>query len=65
MAILQKFVTKHDYHSSQFDNLSQESKQVLELLDNIEDFTISIRKKISKEIRANSKMINLDLDKIQ
>ncbi|MDA9231491.1 hypothetical protein N9O56_02885 [Rickettsiales bacterium] len=65
MAILQKFVTKHDYQSSQFDNLSQESKQVLELLDNIEDFTISIRKKISKEIRANSKMINLDLDKIQ
>ena len=65
MAILQKFVPKHDYHSSQFDNLSQESKQVLELLDNIEDFTISIRKKISKEIRANSKMINLELDKIQ
>ncbi len=65
MAILQKFVPKYDYHSSQFDNLSQESKQVLELLDQIEDFTVSIRKKISKEIRANSKMINLELDKIQ
>jgi len=65
MAILQKFVPKYDYNSSQFNNLSQESKQVLELLDNIEDFTISIRKKISKEIRANSKMINLELDKIQ
>ena len=65
MAILHKFLPKYDYQRSQFDNLSIESKQVLELLDEVEDFTISIRKKISKEVRANSKLIHLNLDPVQ
>lgn len=59
-------VRKEEIVSQQSHNieLSRDAKNVLEILDSLEDFTISIRKKIVDEIRSAGKLIHVKLDSI-
>ena len=62
-----KVVKKVDFNSNadlRRANLPQEALNSLEVLDNLEAFTISIRKKIAEEIRSTSKLIHVRLDAI-
>lgn len=45
-------------------NLSKDAQEVLQILDNIELFTTSIRKKITKEISSMNRLIHVKLDSL-
>ena len=44
--------------------LSQEAKQIIDLLDKIEDHTAQLRKKLMSELKTDNQKINLKLDDI-
>jgi predicted transcriptional regulator len=63
MAILKEVELHHEVDGRNA-NLPQEALSVLKVLDSLEDFTISIRKKITEEIRSTSKLIHVKLDSV-
>lgn len=63
MAILRK-VEFHGRDDAQAAHLPREAQKVLKVLNSLEDFTISIRKKITEEIRSTSKLIHIKLDSV-
>jgi hypothetical protein len=63
MAILRK-VELHGRDDVQTAHLPREAQKVLKVLNSLEDFTISIRKKITEEIRSTSKLIHIKLDSV-
>lgn len=46
------------------NNLPREAKNLLQVLDNLEDFTIKIRKKLSEEIKSSSELIHIKIDSV-
>lgn len=46
------------------NQLSQEAKQIIELLDKIEDHTAELRKKLMSELKSESQALHLKLDNI-
>ncbi len=48
-----------------FDQLPQEAMQVLEILDQLENHTANLRKKLMSEIRPSGNVIHLKLDNIK
>ena len=60
-------VKKIDFHNNtdiERTNIPLEARNVLKILNSLEDFTISIRKKIIEEIRSTSKLIHIKLDSL-
>lgn len=50
--------------NSSIARMPKSALSVLNILDDLENFTSSIRKKVLSEIRANSKSIQVSLDSI-
>jgi hypothetical protein len=46
------------------DELSPEAKQILEIIDQIENHTAELRNKLVSELRKSKNTINLKLDEI-
>ncbi len=63
MAIVEKIDVNHNT-DTRSANLPVEAQNVLKVLDSLEDFTISIRRKITEEIRTTSKLIHIKLDSV-
>jgi len=59
-----KKVEPHDKTDLMQLEMPESAVQLIEILDKLEYFTISIRKKITDEIRINSRMIHIKLDVI-
>ena len=64
MAIVKKVDFRYQEQTHTAD-LPEEAVKVLEVLDDLEDFTISVRKKIIAEIRSTSKLIHVKLDSVR
>lgn len=46
------------------NTLSQEAQQIIEILDQIEDHTAQLRKKLMNELKKNNNAINIKLDEV-
>ncbi len=44
------------------DQLSKEAVQVLKVLDELENFTAELRKKVMSELKSSSNLVHLKLD---
>lgn len=44
------------------NNLSKEATQVLKILDELENFTAELRKKVMAELKTNNNLVRLKLD---
>jgi hypothetical protein len=54
-------VRKEELH---IEELSQEAQHILELLDNIENHTAELRKKLMAELKQKNKPVHLNLKNI-
>lgn len=46
------------------NNLSQEAMQILDILDQIENHTAALRKKLMSELRPKNEAVHLKLDNV-
>lgn len=53
-----------EQYQPDLNQLSQEAKQIIELLDQIENHTAELRKKLMAELKQTSAKFNLRLDEV-
>lgn len=59
-------MTRQPAFQEKFDaqQLSQEAMQIIELLDQIENHTAELRKKLMSELKQNNAKVHLKLDEV-